>query len=92
MQIANVILGLAQGCVAPLRTQAAAHGVRATEHSQAAFRVEAVRDAHGQSTGDVAVHVTNLPGCPLVFDWMVTVHPDGSQDLSPVTMHRAADA
>ena len=92
MQIANVILGLAQGCVAPLRTQAAAHGVRATEHSQAAFRVEAVRDAHGQPTGDVAVHVTNLPGCPLVFDWTVTVHPDGSQDLSPVTMHRAADA
>lgn len=89
MQIANVILGLSQGCVAPLRTQSDAFGVHATEHSQAAFRVEAVRDEHGQPTGDVAVHVTNLPGCPLVFDWTVTVHPDGSQDLSPVTMHRA---
>ncbi len=54
--------------------------------------MEAVRDGHGQPTGDVAVHVTNLPGCPLVFDWTVTVHPDGSQDLSPVTMHRADDA
>lgn len=90
MQIANVILGLAQGCVAPLRTMTGAFGIAASEHSQAQFRVEAVRDEHDRPTGDVAVHVTNLPGCPLVFDWTVTVHPDGSQELSPVTMHRAA--
>ncbi len=90
MQAANVILGLAQGCVAPLRTMSGAFGITASEHSQAQFRVEAVRDEHDRPTGDVAVHVTNLPGCPLVFDWAVTVHPDGSQDLSPVTMHRAA--
>ena len=91
-QAVNVILCLAQGGLAPLQALSGAHGFRATEHSQAHFQIEAVRDERGLPTGDVAVRISNLPGCPLVFDWTVTVHPDGSQDLSPVTMHRAADA
>lgn len=88
-QAVNVILCLAQGGISPLQALAGAHGFRATEHSQAHFQVEAVRDARGLPTGDVAVRISNLPGCPLVFDWTVVVHPDGSQESGPVTMRRA---
>ena len=83
-QVASLILGLGQGCLAPLRNMAAIYGVEANEHSQVRI------DLRKLENGDVELRVSNPENCPLEFDWTVTVSPDGKQKMSEVNMRRAA--
>ena len=80
----SLILGLGQGCLAPLRDMAAIHGVQANEHSQVRI------DLRKLDNGDVTLRVSNPENCPLEFDWTVTVAPDGRQTMGEVNMRRAA--
>ena len=83
-QVESLILGLGQGCLAPLRDMAAIHGVLANEHSQVRI------DLRKLENGDVELRVSNPENCPLEFDWTVTVAPDGRQTMGEVNMRRAA--
>ena len=82
-QIEAGLLGLGQGCLAPLREMAAIHGVGADEHSQVKI------DLRKDEEGNVHLRVSQPENCPLEFNWTLTITPNGTQSVSEIFMRRA---
>ena len=82
-QTEAVLLGLGQGCLAPLREMASIHGVGADEHSQVKI------DLRKDEDGNVHLRVSQPENCPLEFNWTLTIAPNGTQSVSEIFMRRA---